>query len=156
MVSLVADAGLRTPEELLAIEVRHVGRRTLLVEQRNSDGTIIAGQKVRGFYPRAIDLVEPVRRDVAEYLLAEGIRSGLLFAVATASRGAHMTGRTGPAGCGTRRVSAPASIRCRPTTSATPSRRCRSAPASPEEQIQLAREEPPGRLGDANAASAEG
>jgi integrase len=59
--------------------VRHVGRRTLLVEQRNIDGTIIAGQKVRGFHPRAVDLVEPVRRDVAEYLLAMGIRSGLLF-----------------------------------------------------------------------------
>jgi integrase len=79
MVSLIAYAGLRTPEELLALEVRHVGRKTLLVEQRNIDGTIIAGQKVRGFHPRAIDLVEPVRRDVAEYLVAMGIRSGLVF-----------------------------------------------------------------------------
>jgi site-specific recombinase XerD len=70
MVSLIAYAGLRTTEELLALEVRHVGRKTLLVEQRNIDGTIIAGQKVRGFHPRAIDLVEAVRRDVAEYLVA--------------------------------------------------------------------------------------
>jgi Phage integrase family len=52
---------------------------TLLVEQRNIDGEIVAGQKVRSFHPRAIDLVEPVKRDVGEYLLATGIRSGLLF-----------------------------------------------------------------------------
>ena len=40
---------------------------------------IVAGQKVRSLHPRAIDLVEPVKRDVGEYLLATGIRSGLLF-----------------------------------------------------------------------------
>jgi integrase len=79
MLSLIAYAGLRAPEELLAIEVRHVGRKTPIVEQRNIDGQIIGGQKVRGFHPRAIDLVEPVRRDVSEYLLEMGIRSGLLF-----------------------------------------------------------------------------
>jgi len=79
MVSVVAYAGLRSPEELLAVEVRHVGRKTLLVEQRNIDGEIIGGQKVRGFHPRTIDLVEPLRRDISEYLLAVGIRSGLLF-----------------------------------------------------------------------------
>ncbi len=79
MVSLVAYAGLRTPEELLALEVRHVRRNIVLVEQRNIDGMIIAGQKVRGFHPRAVDLVEPVRRDVAEYVVAMGLRSGLLF-----------------------------------------------------------------------------
>jgi integrase len=80
MISMVAYAGVRTPEELLALEVRHVGLRTLLVEQRNIDGTIIAGQKVRGFHPRAVDLVEPLRRDVAEYMMTMGMRSGLLFA----------------------------------------------------------------------------
>ncbi len=79
MVSVIAYQGLRAPEELLAIEVRHVRARTLLVEQRNIDGEIVAGQKVRGFHPRAIDLLEPVKRDVSEYLLATGIRSGLLF-----------------------------------------------------------------------------
>jgi integrase len=79
MVSLIAYAGVRAPEELLALEVRHVGRKILLVEQRNIDGTIIAGQKVRGFHPRAVDLAEPVRRDVAEYVVAMGLRSGLLF-----------------------------------------------------------------------------
>jgi integrase len=79
MVSVVAYAGLRSPEELLAVEVRHVGRKTVLVEQRNIDGEIIGGQKVRGFHPRTIDLIEPLRRDISEYLLAVGIRSGLLF-----------------------------------------------------------------------------
>jgi hypothetical protein len=52
---------------------------TLLVEQRNIKGKIVRGQKVRGFHPRAIDSVEPARKDVREYLLASGIRSGLLF-----------------------------------------------------------------------------
>jgi integrase len=79
MVSLVAYQGLRTPEELLALEVKHVRKNTLLVEQRNVVGKIVGGQKVRGFHPRAIDLLDPVRRDVQEYLLATGIRSGLLF-----------------------------------------------------------------------------
>jgi integrase len=79
MVSTIAYAGVRSPEELLALEVRHVGKKTLLIEQRNIDGEIIGGQKVRGFHPRAIDLVEPLHRDITEYLVAMGIRSGLLF-----------------------------------------------------------------------------
>jgi integrase len=66
------------PEELLALEVRH--GNTLLVEQRNIDGRLIGGQKVRGFHPRAIDLLDPVGRDVREHMLAHGIRGGLLFA----------------------------------------------------------------------------
>jgi integrase len=75
------DQGLRVPEELLALEVRHVRRNTLLIEQRNIGGEIVAGQKVRGFRPRAVDLLEPVRRDVAEYLIARGRPLGrtLLF-----------------------------------------------------------------------------
>jgi integrase len=79
MVSLVAYQGLRVPEELLALECRHVRRNTLLIEQRNIDGRIIGGQKVRGFHPRAIDLLDPVRRDVRKHMLAHGIREGLLF-----------------------------------------------------------------------------
>jgi integrase len=59
--------------------VKHVRKNTLLVEQRNIDGKIVGGQKVRGFHPRAIDLLEPVLRDVREYLLATGIRSGAMF-----------------------------------------------------------------------------
>jgi integrase len=66
-------------KELLAVEVRHVRAKTLLIEQRNIDGEIVAGQKVRGFHSRAIDPLEPVKRDVRAYQLATGIRSGLLF-----------------------------------------------------------------------------
>ncbi len=72
MVSLTAYAGLRCPEEVLGLEVRHVGRRTVLVEQRNIDGRIIPGQKVKGARPRAVDLAAPVRQDLAEYLMARG------------------------------------------------------------------------------------
>lgn len=79
IVSLVAYQGLRVPEEVLALEVGHVRRNTLLVEQRNIDGKIVGGQKVRGFHPRAIDLLDPVRRDVREHMLAHGVREGLLF-----------------------------------------------------------------------------
>lgn len=75
MVSLIAYQGLRTPEELLGVEVRHIRKNTVLVEQRNIVGKIVGGQKVRGFHPRAIDLLDPVRRDVQEYLLATGIRA---------------------------------------------------------------------------------
>jgi integrase len=67
------------PEELLELEARHVRRNTLLVEQRNIDGKLLRGQKVRGFHPRAIDLLGPVRRDVREHIMAHGIRQGLLF-----------------------------------------------------------------------------
>jgi integrase len=45
MVSIVAYQGLRAPEELLALEVRHVRRNTPLVEQRNIDGKIIADRR---------------------------------------------------------------------------------------------------------------
>jgi integrase len=79
LVSLVAYQGLRVPEKVLALEVKHVRAKTLLVEQRNIAGTIVAGQKVRGFHPRAVDWVEPARRDVTEYLLALGLRSGPLL-----------------------------------------------------------------------------
>ena len=79
LVSLVAYQGLRVPEEVLALEVRHVRAKTLLVEQRNIAGKIVTGQKVRGFHPRAIDWVEPARQDVAEYLLVAGIRNGPVF-----------------------------------------------------------------------------
>ena len=52
MVSLAAYAGLRIPEEVLALEWRHARERTLLVEQRLIEGQIVLGQKVRHFRPR--------------------------------------------------------------------------------------------------------
>jgi integrase len=79
IVSLVAYQGLRIPQEVLALEVRHVGRNTILMEQRLIKGSIVGGQKVRGFHPRAVPLEEPVRRDITEYLVAAGLRSGPLF-----------------------------------------------------------------------------
>lgn len=79
LVSLVAYAGLRVPEEVLALEVRHIGRRTILVEQRNIDGKIIPGQKVRHAKPRTVDLLEPLREDIRAHMLRYGIREGLLF-----------------------------------------------------------------------------
>jgi len=79
LVSVLAYAGMR-PEDALALEVRHLGRATLLVEQKNVDGTIVAGQKVDR-PPRSIDLLGPLRQDLAEYLLATGRRApkALLF-----------------------------------------------------------------------------
>jgi integrase len=78
MVSVIAYQGLRAPEELLARGAPRA-RADAAGRQRNIDGEIVAGQKVRGFHPRAIDLLDPVKRDLREYLLATGIRSGLLF-----------------------------------------------------------------------------
>jgi site-specific recombinase XerD len=45
LVSLVAYQGLRVPEEVLALEVRHVRANTLLVEQRNIDGQILGAKE---------------------------------------------------------------------------------------------------------------
>jgi integrase len=79
MVSLAAYAGLRFPEEVLALEWRHVRERTLLVEQRLIDGEIVPGQKVRHFRPRAVDLVAPLKQDLAEHRLRMGRPDGLIF-----------------------------------------------------------------------------
>lgn len=79
IVSVLAYAGLR-PEDMLALEVRHVGRAALLIEQKNVDGRIVAGQKTDR-PPRSIDLLAPLRQDIAEYLLTIGRRTpkALLF-----------------------------------------------------------------------------
>lgn len=79
LVSVLAYAGTR-PEDALALEVRHLGRATLLIEQKNVDGSIITGQKVDR-PPRSIDLLAPLRQDLAEYMLATGRRApkALLF-----------------------------------------------------------------------------
>jgi integrase len=77
---LVAYQGLRAPEELLAVEVRHVRARTILVEQRNIDGEIIAGQKgprIPSTRDRSAGACEARHQCVPA--LATGIRTGLLF-----------------------------------------------------------------------------
>jgi integrase len=75
MVSLAAYAGLRFPEAL-ALEWRHVRDRILLVEQRLIEGQIVPGQKVRHFRPRAVDLVAPLKHDLAEHRLRVGRPNG--------------------------------------------------------------------------------
>lgn len=79
MVSLAAYAGLRIPEEVLALEWRHIREQTLLVEQRLIEGEILSGQKVRQFRPRAVDLVAPLKHDLAEHRLRMGRPNGLIF-----------------------------------------------------------------------------
>ena len=54
LVALLAYAGPR-PQEALALEWRHVRERTLLFEQKNVDGEIVAGQKT-GRPPRTTPL----------------------------------------------------------------------------------------------------
>lgn len=79
LVSVLAYAGLR-PEEALALEWRHVGDRTLLIEQKSVDGVILAGQKTSR-PPRSVDLLAPLRQDLNEHRLASGrpARKALVF-----------------------------------------------------------------------------
>jgi len=72
LVAVIAYSGQRCPEELLGMEWRHVRDRTLLVEQRNLDGQLTAGQKVKAAAPRAIDLIAPLRQDLLAWRLASG------------------------------------------------------------------------------------
>ena len=72
LVAAIAYSGQRCPEEILAMEWRHVRERTVLVEQRNLDGELTAGQKVKGAAPRAVDLITPLRQDLLSWRLASG------------------------------------------------------------------------------------
>jgi hypothetical protein len=129
MVSLVAYQGLRTPEELLALEVMHVRKNTLLVEQRNIVGKIVGGQKVRGFHPRGIDLLDPSGATFRSTCSARASAAGCCFPAATASRGGCTPTTTGASASGRGRGRRPASTRYRRTTCATRSPACRSEPA---------------------------
>jgi integrase len=77
LVSLLAYAGPR-PQEALALEWRHVRERTLLFEQKNINGEIIAGQKT-GRPPRTTPLWGALRDDLLAWQLHSGRRSGLVF-----------------------------------------------------------------------------
>jgi len=58
---------------------RHIRDRTLLIEQKNVDGEIHAGQKT-GRAPRTVDLLSPLRADLIEWRLALGSRRrGFMF-----------------------------------------------------------------------------
>jgi integrase len=85
LVSLLGYAGLR-PEEALALQWRHVRERTLLVEQAVSDGEL-KGQKTNR-PPRTVDLLAPLKQDLAEWRLASGrpTTDAFLFPGATPER----------------------------------------------------------------------
>ncbi|MEO8689325.1 MAG: tyrosine-type recombinase/integrase [Solirubrobacteraceae bacterium] len=85
LVSLLGYAGLR-PEEALALQWRHVRERTLLIEQAVSDGQL-KGQKTNR-PPRTVDLLEPLKHELAEWLLASNRATGgaFLFPGATPDR----------------------------------------------------------------------
>ena len=69
LVSLLGYAGLR-PEEALALQWRHVRERTLLVEQAVSDGELKGHKTNRP--ARTVDLLAPLKQDLAEWRLASG------------------------------------------------------------------------------------
>ncbi|HEY1357797.1 MAG TPA: site-specific integrase [Thermoleophilaceae bacterium] len=77
LVCLLAYAGPR-PQEALAIEWRHVRERTLLFEQKNLDGELVAGQKTAR-PPRTTPLWAPLRDDLIVWQLRCGSREGLVF-----------------------------------------------------------------------------
>ena len=66
LITLLAYEGLR-PEEALALEERHVGKATLLIEQKNVDGEIEPGQKTNK-PPRFPDLFTPVLEDIRAFV----------------------------------------------------------------------------------------
>jgi integrase len=77
LVSLLAYAGPR-PQDALALEWPHVRERTLLFDQKNVNGDIVAGQKT-GRPPRTTPLWAPLRADLAVWQLRSGRRRGLVF-----------------------------------------------------------------------------
>jgi integrase len=76
LVSLLGYAGLR-PEEALALQWRHVRERTVLIEQAVSDGEL-KGQKTNR-PPRTVDLLEPLKHDLAEWWIASHRSAGSAF-----------------------------------------------------------------------------
>ena len=77
LVCLLAYAGPR-PQEGLALEWRHVRERTLLFEQKNVDGEIVAGLKT-GRPPRTTPLWAALRDDLVAWQVRSGRRTGLVF-----------------------------------------------------------------------------
>lgn len=130
LVAAIAYSGQRCPEEILATEWRHVRERTLLVEQRNLDGELTAGQKVKGAAPRAVDLITPLRQDLLSWRLASGRPPGtaLVFPRADGRPWRRHDWNTGGGGSGSPRSSGPRSTTRRRMTCATPSRHFRSGP----------------------------
>jgi integrase len=76
LVELVAYQGLR-PEEALALEPGAILEAGLRIRQKNVDGEIIPWTKTRR--DRTVPWTGPVQQDLREFLIATGIRDGLLF-----------------------------------------------------------------------------
>jgi integrase len=77
LVSVLAYTGAR-PEEAVALDCRHIGENTVLVEQKVCLGVLMRGQKTNR-PPRSARLFAVVRCDVRSYQMACGVREGLLF-----------------------------------------------------------------------------
>ena len=84
LVSVLGYAGLR-PQEALALQWRHVRRRTLLVEQALVDGEL-KGQKTNR-PPRTVDLLPALATDLAEWRLASGRPDGATYVFPAAGGG---------------------------------------------------------------------
>lgn len=76
MVSVLAYAGLR-PQELLALHVEDIGPRSLFIARKAVDGELVGYTKTEPH--RSVELLAPLRADLRDYMLATGIRAGLLF-----------------------------------------------------------------------------
>ena len=124
LLVVLAYAGLR-PQEALALEWRHVRERTLLVERALSDGQLKALKNRR--QPRTVELLAPLREDLAAWRAAQqraaGDRAGVPVA-SPARSGARRTGGTGASAATSRSPRRSASTARARTTSGTRSRRC--------------------------------
>lgn len=76
MVSILAYAGLR-PQELLALQWGDVVEDALLVRRKNVNGQLYPYTKTRT--NRRVKLLAPLGADIAEWAVASGGQSGLLF-----------------------------------------------------------------------------
>jgi integrase len=79
LISVLAYAGLR-PGEALGLELRHIRKRTILIEQAVSDGDLKVQKTGRNY--RTVDLLSPLQSDLAEWCERDGIAepARLLFA----------------------------------------------------------------------------
>ncbi len=124
LLAVLAYAGLR-PQEALALEWRHVRERTLLVERALSDGQLKALKNRR--QPRTVELLAPLRDDLAAWRAAQGDAAGDgpgLPVALPARSGARRTGATGASAATSRWPRRSASTARARTTSGTRSRHC--------------------------------
>ena len=70
LVSVLAYSGLR-PGEALGLELRHIRKQTILVEQAVSDGNLKVQKTGRNY--RTVDLLSPLQSDLVEWSERAGI-----------------------------------------------------------------------------------